>query len=46
MFDGKGISGISPPLFHCFFAGYPQVFAQAFNGKSAENQRFFHTFCT
>src|SRR5258708_30352412 len=36
----------SPLLFHRFLAGYPQYFAQAFEDKSAENQRVLHMFCT
>jgi hypothetical protein len=35
-----------PLLFHQILAGYPQVFAQASEVKSAENQRDFHIFCT
>jgi hypothetical protein len=38
--------GCSPLAFHRFPAGYPQYFAQAFEGKSAENQPVFHMFCT
>jgi len=35
----------SPRPIRWFLAGYPQVFAQPFDGKSAETQRFFHIFC-
>src|SRR5258708_40190511 len=42
----NGSGSRSPLLFHRFPAGYPQFFAQAFEDKSAENQRVFHMFCT
>jgi len=42
----NGELGRSPLPFHRFPAGYPQYFAQGFEGKSAENQRVFHMFCT
>jgi hypothetical protein len=49
MFSPQDVDGMpiaSPPLFHQFLAGYPQVFAQALEAKSAEYQRDFHIFCT
>jgi hypothetical protein len=42
----NGVSAGSPRLFLGLLAGYPQCFAQGFKGKSAENQRDFHMFCT
>jgi hypothetical protein len=43
--DVERISKGSPLRIRRFLAGYPQAFAQPFDGKSAETQRFFHIFC-